>query len=138
MTQSNKIDLSKYQTFVQSVTSNESNDAEFFINRITYLNNSGVNIPLLLTSAIGLAAEGGEFCEIPKKIMFQGKEINEDVVFHMKRELGDVMWYWMNACRALNLDPNAVIAENVTKLENRYPGGSFDPFYSENRQDGDL
>jgi hypothetical protein len=36
------------------------------------------------------------------------------------------------------LDPNEVIAENVRKLEKRYPGGSFDAYYSENRQDGDL
>ena len=74
-----------------------------------------------------------------KKIhVFQGKPLDEDTIFHMKRELGDVMWYWINACRALNLDPNEVIAENVNKLEARYPGGSFDPYYSENRVEGDL
>ena len=93
---------------------------------------------MLLTSAIGLAAEGGEFAELPKKIIFQGKPVTGEVIFHMKRELGDIMWYWINACRALNLDPNEVIAENVNKLESRYPGGKFDAFYSENRQDGDL
>ena len=83
-------------------------------------------------------SETGEFCEIPKKMFFQGKPLNEENLFHMKRELGDVMWYWINACRALDLDPNDVIAENVKKLEARYPGGSFDPFYSENRKEGDL
>jgi NTP pyrophosphatase (non-canonical NTP hydrolase) len=97
-----------------------------------------VNVALLLTGALGMAAETGEFCEIPKKIFFQGKALNEEAVFHMKRELGDIMWYWINACRALNLDPNDVIAENVRKLESRYPGGSFDPYYSENRKPGDL
>jgi NTP pyrophosphatase (non-canonical NTP hydrolase) len=97
-----------------------------------------INVPLLLTAALGLAAETGEFCEIPKKIYFQGKSLNEENVFHMKRELGDVIWYWINACRALNLDPNDVIAENVNKLKARYPGGEFDVHYSENRQSGDL
>ena len=97
-----------------------------------------INVPLLLTAALGLAAETGEFCEIPKKMYFQGKPLNEENVFHMKRELGDIMWYWINACRALGFDPNDVIAENVRKLESRYPGGSFDPCYSENRQQGDL
>ena len=121
----NKIDLNKYGQFVQAVTSNASNDVDFLKTRLSELSNTGVNLPLLLTAAIGLAAEGGEFCEIPKKIFFQGKELNEDSIFHMKRELGDVMWYWINACRALNLDPNEVIAENVVKLEARYPGGSF-------------
>ena len=99
---------------------------------------SGVNMALLMTAAIGMAAEGGEFAEIPKKVAFQGKPMDEDTIFHMKRELGDIMWYWVNACRALNLDPNEVVAENVRKLEQRYPGGEFDSWFSENRKDGDL
>ena len=85
-----------------------------------------------------MAAECGEFAEIPKKMIFQGKPVNEETLFHMKRELGDIMWYWTQACRALNLDPNDVILENVNKLKARYPGGEFDPYYSENRQQGDL
>jgi len=134
-----KIDLNRYQDFVQEVTSTESNVTMAFNNRIIDLEReTGVNMALLLTAAIGMAAEGGEFSEIPKKVCFQGKPLDEDTIFHMKRELGDVMWYWINACRALNLDPNEVIAENVRKLEKRYPGGSFDAYYSENRQEGDL
>ena len=142
-----QIDLNKYQQFVEAVTSQPSNDLTTFMNRLDELdaNYAGngvhgpdINVPLLLTAALGLAAETGEFCEIPKKMYFQGKPLNEENVFHMKRELGDVMWYWVNACRALKLDPNEVIAENVRKLEARYPGGSFDPYYSENRKAGDL
>jgi NTP pyrophosphatase (non-canonical NTP hydrolase) len=97
-----------------------------------------INVPLLLTAALGLAAETGEFCEIPKKIYFQGKPLTEENVFHMKRELGDIMWYWINACRALGLDPNDVIEENVNKLKSRYPGGEFNVHQSENRQTGDI
>jgi NTP pyrophosphatase (non-canonical NTP hydrolase) len=110
------------------------------MNRIRELDNQfpNFNTSLLLTAAIGLAAEGGEFAEIPKKIFFQGKPFTEEARFHMKRELGDIFWYWTNACRSLGYDPNDVIAENVSKLESRYPGGSFDPFYSENRKEGDL
>lgn len=143
----NKIDLNKYQEFVEAVTSKPSNDLTTFINRLDELDGNyvgegqhgpDINVPLLLTAALGLAAETGEFCEIPKKMYFQGKPLSEENVFHMKRELGDVMWYWINACRALGLDPNDVIAENVRKLEARYPGGHFDAFYSENRKDGDL
>ena len=96
------------------------------------------NISLLLTGAIGIASEGGEFSEIVKKVTFQGKPMDDDTKFHMKRELGDIMWYWINSCRALDLDPNEVIAENVEKLKARYPGGSFDVYYSENRKEGDL
>ena len=134
-----QIDLNKYQDFVREVTSKESNYPDELVDRIEDLNtNSSINPALLLTAAMGLAAEGGEFVEIPKKIIFQGKPVNEENIFHMKRELGDIMWYWVNACRALNLDPNDVIAENVRKLESRYPGGSFDAYYSENRAQGDL
>ena len=144
------IDLNKYTDFVEAVTSRPSNDLTDFINTLDRLDANyevfdgekkhgpNVNIPLLLTACLGLAAESGEFIEIPKKIFFQGKALTDENVFHMKRELGDVMWYWINACRALNLDPNEVIAENVKKLESRYPGGSFDPYYSENRKEGDL
>lgn len=133
-----KIDLNLYQEFVNQVTSQESKDYDSFILRIEQLKNQGVDVPRLMTAGVGLASEGGEFDEIVKKIFFQGKEYNEDTVFHMKRELGDIIWYWVNACRALKLDPNEVIAENVSKLESRYPGGKFDVWYSENRKEGDL
>lgn len=133
-----KIDLNKYQEFVRDVTSNESNSAEFLLRRAEALSQCDFNLSLLLTAAIGLGSETGEFQEIVKKIFFQGKDFNEDVRFHMKRELGDVMWYWVNACRALRLDPNDVIAENVEKLKSRYPNGEFDVYYSENRKEGDL
>ena len=131
------IDLNKYKEFVQAVTSDESNDTEMMILRIRELEKN-VNVSLLLTGAVGLSAEGGEFMEIVKKTIFQGKPMNDDNIFHMKRELGDIMWYWVNSCRALGLDPNEVIAENVHKLESRYPGGSFDAHYSEYRKEGDL
>lgn len=134
----NKIDLNKYQDFVQEVTSQESNDSGEMAMAISKLEESGVNVSLLLTGAVGISAEGGEFMEIVKKCIFQGKPLSEETQFHAKRELGDIMWYWINSCRALNMDPNEVIAENVRKLEARYPGGSFDAYYSENRQDGDL
>lgn len=147
-----QIDINKYTEFVKEVTSKESNDLTTFMDRLDRVDGNyeaygpngemqhgpDCNVSLLLTAALGMAAETGEFCEIPKKIFFQGKMLSEDAVFHMKRELGDIIFYWVSACRALNLDPNEVIAENVRKLENRYPEGKFDPFYSENRQQGDL
>lgn len=144
------IDLNKYKDFVEAVTSQASNDLITFIDTCDRLDANyelvdgemkhgpDVNIPLLITACFGLAAESGEFIEVPKKIIFQGKPLTEENVFHMVRELGDVMWYWINACRALNVDPNVVIQENIKKLESRYPGGSFDAHYSEHRKDGDL
>ena len=133
------IDLNKYKDFVKAVTSDESNYTSTMTENLVKLEreNKNINMALLMTGAIGISAEGGEFAEIVKKVVFQGKPMNDETVFHCKRELGDIMWYWINACRALGLDPNDVIAENVKKLEARYPGGSFDAFYSENRKDGD-
>jgi NTP pyrophosphatase (non-canonical NTP hydrolase) len=135
-----QIDLNKYSDFVKAVTSAESNNYDHLNRRIENLRkeNPPVNVSLLLTAGLGLGSEGGEFQEIVKKVFFQGKPLNEENVFHMKRELGDIMWYWTNACRALNLDPNEVISENIEKLKSRYPGGSFDAYYSENRKEGDL
>ena len=142
------IDLSKYKDFVEAVTSKASNDLTTLHDRLDDLDSNynsvtgeqgpDINVPLLITACFGLAAEAGEFIEVPKKIIFQGKPLTDENVFHMIRELGDVMWYWINACRALNVDPNDVIQENIKKLEARYPGGSFDATYSENRKEGDI
>lgn len=146
------VDLKRYQQFVEVITSKESNDLTTFMGRLDRLDGNyesygpngemkhgpDINVPLLITAGLGLGSESGEFQEIVKKVLFQGKLPSEDVVFHLKRELGDVMWYWINACRALNLNPDDVIEENVRKLENRYPGGKFDVEHSEHRKDGDL
>jgi NTP pyrophosphatase (non-canonical NTP hydrolase) len=131
------IDLNKYKDFVKEVTSTESNNTRKLTDKLEELDHK-VNIALLMTGSIGLASEGGEFSEIVKKCVFQGKPLDADTIFHMKRELGDIIWYWVNACRALDLDPNDVVEENVNKLKARYPGGEFDVHYSENRKEGDL
>ena len=131
------IDLNKYKEFVCAVTSQESNNVRKLTDKLHELDRT-INVALLMTGEIGLASEGGEFNEIVKKCVFQGKPLNDETIFHMKRELGDIMWYWINACRALDLDPNDVVEENVNKLKARYPGGEFDVHYSENRKVGDL
>ena len=133
------IDLNKYKEFVKGVTSKESQQlSEMFYAIKDHESKTGVNMSLLLTGGIGLSSEAGELNERVKKCIFQGKPMNEETVFHLKRELGDIMWYWITSCRALDLDPNEVIEENINKLKSRYPGGEFDAHYSENRKEGDL
>ena len=133
------VDLNKYKDFVAAVTSEASNSSTAMADRMESLNNdTGVNTALLMTGAIGIASEGGEFAEIVKKCIFQGKPLDDETIFHAKRELGDIIWYWINSCRALGLDPDDVLAENVNKLKSRYPGVEFDVYYSENRKEGDL
>jgi NTP pyrophosphatase (non-canonical NTP hydrolase) len=130
------MNLREYQDFVQKVTSRESDSLPDLVRRLESL--ADANTPLLLTAAIGLSSETGEFNEIVKKIVFQGKPLTGESVHHMKRELGDILWYWVNACRALGLDPNEVLAENVAKLGARYPGLVFSTERSENRAKDDL
>jgi len=137
-----EIDLDDYKGFVLSVTSEESLSHVKFMDRMAGLacrrvDEPQVSWPQLLTAAIGLSAETGEFAEIVKKCIFQGKEMTEETHFHAVRELGDVMWYWMQAAHALNVTPDEVIQENINKLEARYPGG-FEAARSENRKEGDI
>jgi NTP pyrophosphatase (non-canonical NTP hydrolase) len=132
------IDFIKYAQFVSAVTSEESKDYTSFANRIYQLAEDGVPTERLLTASVGLCAESGEFTEIVKKMVFQGKPPSEENFYHMKRELGDIMWYFMQACLALDVSPEEIIVMNVEKLKARYPGGEFDVHYSENRVEGDI
>ena len=133
-----KIDFERYEKFVDAVTSDASTDFLALSDRLVELDEKGANIERLLTAGVGINAEGGEFLEIIKKMIFQGKPFNADNKEHMIIELGDLMWYVAQACMALEIPFDQVIARNVKKLEARYPGGQFDIYYSENRQEGDL
>ena len=128
-----QIDFSKYAIFVDGVTSNPSQDYKSFIESLGVLDGQGANINRLTTAAVGISAEGGEFMEIVKKMVFQGKPWNDDNREHLIIELGDVMWYVMQACMALDVTIEEVVAGNVEKLKKRYPGGDFDVYHSENR-----
>ena len=132
------IDFKRYETFVDAVTSDASKDFVNLADRMVELDREGANIERLLTAGVGINAEGGEFLEIIKKMIFQGKPWNDANKHHLVTELGDLMWYISQACIALEISMEDVIATNVKKLEKRYPGGSFDVFYSENRQEGEL
>ena len=132
-----QIDFSKYALFVDGVTSGSSKDYQCFIESLSYLDGKGANIERLLTAAVGISAEGGEFMEIVKKMVFQGKPWNDDNREHLIIELGDVMWYVMQACMALDVSIEDVVAGNVEKLKKRYPGGEFDVYKSENRAAND-
>ena len=128
--------FNNYTRFVNTVTSTPSKDSDAFLYRLQELGGD-VAIQRLLTASIGISAESGEFMEIVKKMIFQGKPANDDNLEHLKIELGDIMWYVAQACMALEVDMNDVLDTNIKKLEKRYPDGHFAEFYSENRQAGD-
>ncbi len=130
--------FSTYSDFVTKVTSEPSLNLKALKKSFDDIEeSSSIKIPRLLTAALGLGSETGEFVEIVKKMVLQGKPASEENIFHMKRELGDIMWYWITACASLGLDPYEVISENQKKLEARY-GEKFEVQRSEIRKDGDL
>ena len=131
------INFNKYEEFVSQVTSEPSTNFVDFADRIGELDREGANIERLLTSGVGINAEGGEFLEIIKKMVFQGKPWNEDNREHLIIELGDIMWYVAQATQALGISMEEVLDTNITKLSKRYPAGTFDAYMSENRKAGD-
>jgi len=133
-----QIDFEKYSEFVDAVTSDESKDFVALSDRLVSLDSKGANIERLMTGAIGLNSESGEIMEIVKKLVFQGKKWDEETIFHLKRECGDVIWYLMQVLMALETPIEEVVEMNIEKLKKRYPGGEFDAWYSENREEGDL
>jgi len=133
----NHVDFDRYTHFVDAVTSTPSKDFKSLIDRLGELDREGANIERLTTASVGLAAESGEFLEIVKKMVFQGKPWNSENREHLIIELGDVMWYVAQACMALDISFDDVVRGNVKKLEKRYPGGSFSVDKSENRKAGD-
>ena len=139
MVENKVIDTNKYIEFVRQTTSPASSDFAQLLSRLTELEASAdVDVPRLLTAALGMTAESGEFTEVVKKIFLQGKSYNEESIFHMKRELGDICWYLAQACMALDTNFEEVLKMNYEKLSARYPEGAFDVFRSENRVEGDL
>ena len=131
------INFNKYEEFVATVTSDASTNFVDFADRIGELDREGANIERLLTAGVGINAEGGEFLEIIKKMVFQGKPWNEDNREHLIIELGDIMWYVAQATQALEISMEEVLDTNIRKLSKRYPEGTFDSYYSENRKAGD-
>ena len=137
-TRSDNPKWTEYTNFVNAVTSEESKNGAQFIARVAQLQGSGCNIERLLTAAVGLSAESGEFLEIVKKITFQGKSFDEANRQHLAIELGDILWYAAQACIALDVSLDDVLAKNITKLSARYPEGHFNSYFSENRRIDDL
>lgn len=133
--------LEEYTNFVNEITSKDTKSHSFFKENLDIMKENGVQPSRLLCAAVGLAGEVGEFNEVIKKVLYQGKELNEDTIVHMKRELGDVMWYVAQGCMALNSSIDEIIDMNEEKLKERFPlwdTGGYDKESNENRKEGDV
>ena len=131
-------DLSRYDHFVDSVTSETSKNLDLWVNRLQDLQADGINPALLMTGSTGLAGESGEFSELVKKLNWHGKPLTDEVRAHMQKELGDSIFYWVMCCQAMHINPDDVVKANVEKLQARYPEGSFSVERAENRAEGDV
>lgn len=140
--------INDYAKFVDTTTSEASRKTNVLANRVLNLRGNfssqagevteDVQVARLMTAVIGMMAESGEFAEVVKKKIFQADTpFTEAEIFHMKRELGDVLWYWCQGCMALGFTPEEVMQENIHKLEQRYPNG-FEVVRSEVRKEGDI
>ena len=137
--QSKTIDTKKYIEFVRETTSPASSDFAALLARMTELEvENDADIPRLITAAFGMSAEAGEFTEVVKKIILQGKPYNEENIIHMKKEAGDILWYMSQLCIALDTTFEELMEMNYQKLSARYPEGTFSVYKSENRVEGDL
>ena len=129
--------LEQYVRFVDTVSSDPTKDTDNMVECIGIMEEQGVNVSRLLTASIGLSGEVGEFNDIVKKVLFQGKEVDEDTIRHLRSELGDICWYMAQACIALDTSFEEVLDMNIAKLSDRYPGG-FDALRSASRKEGDI
>ena len=133
-----KNELNQYQKFVDKVTSDASKNTEKLVDRLEYVDRKNIHVSRILTAGIGLSGEVGEFNEIIKKALFQEKELDDQTVTHLKKELGDIMWYVAQACISLNSDIEEIIEINMTKLKSRDDKGSFDKDKSNIRKEEDI
>ena len=101
--------LRRYTEFVDGVTSVASKDTEELIKQIRNIESQGVNFARLDTAFNGLASESGEAADIIKKLKYHGKDYTPELRDHLIKELGDISWYWAQACIALEVNPEDVL-----------------------------
>lgn len=95
---------------------------------------SGIDVGGVLNACLGLSGEAGETLDMVKKWVFHEKELDID---HLKKEIGDVMWYVAMICHSFNFDLDEILQMNVDKLKARYPEG-FDIERANHRVAGDI
>ena len=89
----------------------------------------------LRIASLGLCGEAGEFADLVKKSTYQGHDLDKE---HLKRELGDIMWYMALAATIIDCDLEDVAETNIAKLRARYPKGHFESQNSKVRKEGDI
>lgn len=125
----------EYKHFVHGLMSGPTRDTNELLERIRVLQNNGHQTSMLLTAALGLGGEAGEVVDLVKKVVFHGKELDNEIRDKFVKEAGDVLWYIAALCVALDVELDEVFNKNMEKLMSRYPGGKFSIERSENRKE---
>ena len=81
----------------------------------------------------GMVGEIGEINSIYQKV-YQGHEFDEE---HVKKELGDLMWFIAEYCTAWGWNLDDICQMNIDKLRARFPNG-FEVNKSVHRAEGDI
>ena len=123
---------SEYQKLAMRTNDGESTERLGFLTSID--ENTVVDFGGLINGCLGLAGESGETLDMIKKWVFHEKELDKE---HLKKEIGDVMWYVAMICESAGFDLDDVLQTNVDKLKARYPEG-FDTYLANHRKEGDI
>lgn len=86
---------------------------------------------MLVWCAVGLGGESGEVLEVVKKGVFHQHGVDEA---KLRKEIGDAQWYLSAICTVMGWQLEGIMAENIAKLEARYPNG-YNSDASKNRRD---
>lgn len=97
------------------------------------INSSLANADAEMHALHGMVGEIGELHSIYQK-EYQGHEIQEE---HLKKELGDLLWFIAEYCTVNGWTLEEIMQLNIAKLKARYPEG-FDESKSLNRAEGDI
>lgn len=84
----------------------------------------------------GMVSEVGEIHGIYQKL-YQGHSFEGGALEHLKKELGDLLWFIAEYCTANEWELEEIMQINIDKLKARYPDG-FEAERSINRAEGDI
>jgi NTP pyrophosphatase (non-canonical NTP hydrolase) len=82
----------------------------------------------ILTWGLGIAGEAGDIASCIKKTFAHNNDQKEGI----KENIGDTLWYAAMICNFFNWEIEEVLAQNIAKLQKRYPNG----FTTENASRG--
>lgn len=117
-----------------AMRTNDGRASERVTDKLETITNDTYDIGGVLNGCLGLTGEAGEVSDMIKKWIFHKKELDAE---HLKKEIGDVMWYVAMICESMEFNLDEILQMNIDKLKARYPEG-FDTARANNRAENDV